>query len=164
MNVGLSVAQKKIISHTKRLHCNDVFKLFGWPESREAKDNKISEAFHQAIEASGGSDFELSQKILSNVSIISMHMHIYTNEFHKLHHVSSNIRSQLKNIANEVVPTIYKLTPDEATSVAMEPDACIRYVKEKVLYWRTHMCCFHNGSVQKSDGQVCVQIYPVVFY
>ena len=82
MNVGLSVAQKKIISHTKCLHCNDVFKLFGWPESTEAKDNKISEAFHQAIEASGGSDFEPSQKILSDVSIISMHMHIYTNEFH----------------------------------------------------------------------------------
>ena len=74
MNVGLSVAQKKIISHTKCLHCNDVFKLFGCPESREAKDNKISEAFHQAIEASGGSDFELSQKILSNVSIISMYI------------------------------------------------------------------------------------------
>ena len=56
---------------------------------------------------------------------------------------------RLKQVAEELVPKIYGLLPDNEWAKAVGPEVAFNYMKEKVAYWREGLHCFHQRFIIK---------------
>ena len=62
------------------------------------------------------------------------------------------MHSNLKQVAEDVVPKVYQLLPDDKSTKSMDPEAVAQYTKECIAYWQNNLICFHIGMDYEGES------------